>query len=207
MKNLFLIFLVFIFLFSQSANAVDFRLNRAIKNGDSVKFLTFEGAGQWDNYLAMNLAFKPMEDLFKQLQQSEKKPLTNRGEAHITVVTPVEYWNKLRPRGVSMAEVNKIAETMNIQKSKFEIVCLGKGTALVNEKTEETFFVVVQSEDLINIRKEIQKLLISKGGSSSEFGPMNYYPHITLGFTKRDLHESDGVLKGRNSCVSGIELF
>lgn len=204
MKNLFLLF---IFLFSQFGIATDFRLNRAIKNGDSVKFLKFDGPGQWDNYLAMNLNFKPMEDFFKQLQQREKKPLTNRGEAHITAVTPVEYWNKSRPRSVLMAEINKIAETMNIQKSKFEIVCLGKGSTSVNEKKEETFFVVVLSDDLINIRKEIQKLLISKGGSSTEFDPMNYYPHITLGFTKRDLHESDGVIKGHNSCVNSIELF
>ena len=64
-------------------------------------------------------------------------------------------------------------------------------------QNEFTYFVVVQSEDLISIRKKIQDSFVGKGGDKNDFNPLNYFPHITLGFTKRDLHESDGVIKGK----------
>jgi len=56
-------------------------------------------------------------------------------------------------------------------------------------------------------RKEVQNLFISKGGEPVKFLPAKYFPHITLGFTKRDLHESDDVKKDRNSCVFDIKVI
>jgi hypothetical protein len=207
MNFIFSLFLSLSISLPLSALATDYKLNSAIKNGNSVDFIKYEGAGQWGSYLAMNLPYGPMADLFQQLKQNEKKVLINRGEAHITVITPVEFWNNLRPHGVSIMEINQIAVASNIQNSAFDIICLGKDNALVNGKIEQTFYVVIESKDLLNIRLQIQKLLISKGGKPKDFEPKNYHPHITLGFTVRDLHESDGVIKDLNSCVGRIELI
>lgn len=191
---------------SSAAFAGSLTLKSSLLDGTSVKFLKFEGKGPFDSYLTMNLPFPPAAGLFKQVLVQEKTQLTNRGEAHITVITPVEFWNILKPQGVSMKEINKIAEDMKIQSSRFQPLCLGYGKATVDGNSERTFYIVVASDDLINIRREIQKLFISKGGSESAFVPTNYYPHVTIGFTKRDLHESDGVIKDAKSCVNDLQI-
>lgn len=72
---------------------------------------------------------------------------------------------------------------------------------------ETTFFIVVNSVDLINIRTVIQLLFIQKGGLPNQFDANNFYPHITVGFTKMDLHDSNGVIKDSRSCVQKIDLI
>lgn len=201
--KLILLLVVFI---STRASALDLKISASIFNGKAVNFLKHEGPGEFDSYLSMNIPFSPVSNLFRQVETILQKKLISRGEAHITVVTPVEYWNVLRPRGITMREINYIAETFDIQKSRFGILCLGQGTAIIENKMESTFFIVVQSVDLINLRRAIQSLYIKKGGLPNQFDPNKYYPHITVGFSKIDLHESNGVIKDSRSCVRKINL-
>lgn len=189
------------------ANAQTLSLNSKVLRGNSVPFIAHAGVGQFDSYLAMNLPFEPVADLFKQIIVKENRSMTNRGEAHITVITPVEYWNILRPRRINIQEISALARKMQIQYSKFEIVCLGAGKAKINNTEEKTYYIVVESEDLILFRKEVQKLVIARGGFESDFNPNNFYPHITVGFTSRDLHESDGVIKNKSSCISNLKRY
>lgn len=153
------------------------------------------------DYLAMDLPYEPFAEIFKKLQIAEKKKLINRGEAHITVITPIEYHHVLRPKGVSIEEIDQIAKDMDIQNSNYEVLCLGLGEIAIDGNLEQTYYLVVQSEDLLNLRMAIYRLFLSKGGSKVDFDPAHYYPHITIGFTKRDLHESDGVIKDSRSCI------
>lgn len=190
-----------------SANAQTFFINSKVLRGNSVPFIAHAGAGQFDNYLAMNLPLEPVADLFKQIIVKEKRPMTSRGETHITVITPIEYWNILRPRRISIKEISALARRMKIQNSKIEISCLGVGKAKIGNMEEKTYYVVVESQDLISIRQEIQKLVVARGGLVSDFDPYNFHPHITVGFTLRDLHESDGVIKNINSCLSSLKIL
>ena len=57
----------------------------------------------------MNLPYAPVQKLYKQVEAFEGGRLKNRGEAHITVITPVEFWNVLKPQGLTMQEIQKIA--------------------------------------------------------------------------------------------------
>lgn len=68
---------------------------------------------------------------------------------------------------------------MKIQNAKFDPLCVGMGSVVLADKKEKTYFVVVQSEDLVNIRRKIQTLLVQMGDGATEFSPENYYPHIT----------------------------
>lgn len=188
-------------------DAAQLQIESKIMDGTTVEFLKFSGSGAWDNYLTMNLPFAPAEHLFNEVQNIEKLKLKNRGEAHITVITPVEYWNVLRLKNISMAEINAIAKKFKIQESKFSIKCLGAGKLLSQGEVLKTYFIVVESQDLLNIRNKIQELYISKGGLSTDFIPSNFYPHITLGFTVRDLHESDGVIKDSYSCIHDLVII
>jgi 2'-5' RNA ligase len=203
MKQLIFVLVSF---FTTSLYGKSFDLDSAVYKTQSLPFLSHSGPGKWDSYLIFSVPFPPVADLFKQLLIREARPLTSRGEAHITVVTPVEFWELLRPKGVSMKEIEAIAKTPSIQGLRFKVVCLGQGTAKLEDKIENTYYAVVESPDLIALRQRVQELFVKKGGKAAEFNPKAYYPHITLGFTKRDLHESDGVVKGKKTCIAPINI-
>lgn len=151
-------------------------------------------------YLAMNLPYAPYQALLEQVQKAEGVTLTNRGEAHITVVTPIEY-DKVLKRHISIAEIHKIAEEAKIQDLEFTPACIGRGEKELNGKLEKTYFVVVDSSALIDLRGKIEEAYVKNGGKPQDFVPEKFMPHVTLGFTARDLHHEDGVAKNRNSCL------
>lgn len=163
-------------------------------------FLAHSGTGAFDNYLAMNLPFAPVETLWKALEKAlGGVALKNRGEAHITVVAPPEFTSVLS-KVLTMQEINEIATSLKIQSARFTPLCVGRAQVTLEGKMEQTYYVVVQSEDLVNIRRAVFRKYCEKGGEPSLWDPQHYYPHITVGFTKQDLHEeSNGVRKGVNS--------
>lgn len=153
----------------------------------------------------MEVNFPPVAELFKQLLIAKRVQMTNRGEAHITVITPVEFDNVLSAK-LTLEDIDAIAKKVRIQASEFKVVCLGKGSANVEGKSEDTYYIVVQSEDLLSIREAVQKKFEEKGGVKGAFKASQFYPHITLGFTRRDLHESDGIIKDERSCHADIRM-
>ena len=169
-----------------------------------VPFLAHQGSGAFDNYLAMNLLYSPAEALWKSLEKQLGVSLKNRGEADITVISPPEFSSVLS-KVLTMQEINKIAQSMNIQNARFTPLCLGRAQVMLGEKLEQTYYVVVGSEDLLNIRRAVFEAYQAKGGEPSLWDPLHFYPHITIGFTKQDFHEeTNGVRKGINSCFCQI---
>ena len=144
------------------------------------------------NYLAMNLDFATYKKIFDEIKQ-EQSELKNRGEAHITVINPNEF--KILKQFVEMKEIENIAR--NIQKAKFTEVCLGLSEA----GPKKAFYVVVESEELLQIRLQVAELFYSRGGAQSEFDPQLFFPHITVGFVIDDVHYEQGARKDRRSCL------
>ncbi len=184
------------------ASAV-YQLDSKILNGESVPFIKHHGKGSLDNYLAMNIAYEPMPSLFQSIQHQESMKLITRGEAHITVITPVEFANDLQPYGVSIEQIDEIARSSRIQSSPFQVVCLGRGQAKLKGKLEATYFVVIQSPALVELRRKVQALVKD---SNSQFQAEKFYSHITVGYTKTDLHEANGVIKDAKSCIADLPL-
>lgn len=150
------------------------------------------------SYVAMNIDPTTIEPIKEELQRRYNTVLKSRGESHITLITPPEM-KVLRTR-LTAKEINDIVKP-KIQSSKFDVVCIGNGEITQGQKTLLTYFLVVRSEDLMNLRIEILKAFQNKGGQPDEFSVAQYYPHITIGFTDRDLHEADGIIKDARSCV------
>lgn len=190
---------------TESFASDELTLSKKVLDASQMTQLSHIGSGRFGSYLTMDIPFDPVKDLVFQLNASLGEQLTNRGEAHITVITPVEYFDVLKAH-ISMEEIDKIAERANIQSSSFEVVCIGRGQVKLESQQEQTYYIVVQSSDLISIRQKVFEKYVANGGEPSLFDPQGYYPHITLGFTKRDLHESDGVKKGTNSCYQNVTL-
>ncbi|XGC79378.1 hypothetical protein ACES2L_08555 [Bdellovibrio bacteriovorus] len=158
-------------------------------------------SGKEKTYLSLDLAYAPFEKIRIDLEEQEDLRLQHRGEAHITVITPPEF--KILQKKVSMKEIEAIATELEMQKFTPKLLCVGKGSLQISGKTESTYYVVIESERLYQIRKAVETLYHKKGGKEN-FDAENYYPHVTLGFTKRDLHLEDGIKKDASSCLYGL---
>lgn len=155
-------------------------------------------------YLSMNIAFDPVADVRKDVEKREKLTLSHRGEAHITVLTPPEF-EQLKS-ALTMELINEVALLNRIQETPFEIICLGRGQRVENKKTLSTYFIVVEAPGLVMLRHTLASLYKTRGGGSTDFDPDAFTPHITVGFTDRDLHVQDGVLKNKSSCLIEMQL-
>jgi len=151
---------------------------------------------KFGSYLAKNITYQPVQKLKKEIEGAYGLTLLDRGEAHITVVTPIEY-EKIQAI-LDISEINQLAQ--NIQSFAFQVLCVGKGEVELDGTKEKTLFVVVESENLKNLRRAIKQRYLEKGGETSKFDAEDFYPHITVGYTKRDLHASDGVFKDQRTC-------
>lgn len=193
-----------IFFLSLSAFA-NITVSEEIYNTKASDFIPHKGDGQFSNYLAMNIPFRPVKKIYDFLISEKNKNIKSRGEAHITVVTPLEFWNNLLPSGITIEEINTLAQESLIQSSAFRVLCLGRGVLQEQNQKLETYYLVVESLDLIRIREKIQKLAYSKKKKEFGFDANKFYPHITVGFSKRDLHEADGIIKNQASCVGALD--
>lgn len=151
------------------------------------------------SYLSLDLPYPPFEKIRQNLEKSQKIHLKNRGEAHITVLTPPEV--KALADKITWKEIQDLAHQLKLQESPYKLLCVGKGVHKTKPEEGATYYVVVESERLFEVRRKIQTLYLSKGGDPKIFNPERFYPHITLGFVKRDLHFEDGVLKNAETCL------
>lgn len=163
-------------------------------------FIAHSGSGAFNNVLAQNIPYEPFLKLRGLLEEHFGRRLAYykgwnpNGEAHVTVITPVEYWQVLRPY-LTIEEINQIAQAQHIQSALVTLLGMGRGQLEINGKTEETYFVIVKSPELLKVRKAVYKEFICRGGNAEDFDPAAFYPHITVAYTLRDLHIQDGVKK------------
>ncbi len=150
------------------------------------------------SHLALNVHYAPVQKIKEQLELTLPEPLKNRGEAHITVLSPPEYEKLKGSAGID--KINALALQNKIQQMAFKPLCLGRGRMQIDGREENTYFIVVESEDLLRLRVQIKELFVAAGGAPRDFDEKLFFPHITLGFTKRDLHYEDGILKDKTSC-------
>ncbi len=176
--------------------------SKVIYNGE-LPFITHHSNTPMDNALAMNIQYAPVKAVREQLSAYLSFPLKHftgwdaNGEAHITVITPPEYANTLKPY-VSMERIEEITKQAGIQKSILDIIGIGSGDAIINNLHEQTYFLIVTSPELQNIRYQIYREYLRNGGPKDAWDPAHFYPHITIGYTSRDLFEADGVIKDAN---------
>ncbi len=180
-------------------------LSRQVYRTEDEVFIPHRGEGPFDSYLAMTIPYEPIKDLYTELQTLLGRRLKNRGEAHITVVTPPEYQSILKHH-LSMEQIEALALRMQIQSQPFKVICLGRAEARIERRMEETFYVVVKSPGLLKVRQAIARAYIAAGGAPDVFNPLAYHPHITVGFSRNDIHEDQGVKKDSRSCALNISM-
>jgi 2'-5' RNA ligase len=200
MRALFLTLIFLTYSLSVFSQTTVLNLTTDLYHNDEEIFYSHQGEGRFDSTLAMSVRYTPISKLRLQIETALNKKLdyfklwNAEGEAHITVVTPLEYFDVLKSK-LSMSEIEAIADRYDIQQSRLMILGMGSGKTMIEGKEEETFFLIVDSYELRTIRQMIFYEFTRRGGDRSGFDPAWFFPHITIGYTKRDLHEADGVIK------------
>jgi len=180
-------------------------LDPGVLDGQSVPFIEHTSSARFGSYLSMHVPYEPVRRVWTQLETALGRPLRHRGEAHVTVITPPEYEDGLASH-LSIHDINAIARRRRIQHVMLDVVCLGSGTVKLDGVDESTFYLVVQAPELVDLRREVHRVFVARGGAPTAFDPTNYHPHVTVGFTRRDLHESDGVVKDARSADGRFTL-
>lgn len=152
---------------------------------------------QMQNYLALNISFREVERLRQQVELRIGQSLKNRGEAHITVITPIEFKQSKDMQLLGMKALHEKAIQEDLQNIKYVPICIGRSQIRDEALSQNmlTYFIVVKSPQLLNLRKKIKEDF-----KLSDMRLENFYPHITLGFTHRDLHFEEGAIKNENAC-------
>lgn len=199
MKQHLLVFLLTVFVVATVfAGEQEVFLDNSVYDTAKIPMVVHTGSGPYQSYLVQNVPYAPVLAVNKKIASIIGRKLKTRGEAHITVITPPEYDRALKGI-VSIERIHQLAEQWTVQEMTFDVICVGSGKAELEGKMEETFFLVVRSEDLFNLRKEIEKMYLERGGKPGGFVAEKYYPHITIGYTKSDLHIHQGVVKNETS--------
>lgn len=187
-----------------SALSERYRLSSKVHQNAQVPFVRHHGEGRFANYLAMNIAYAPVKALYEQLNQDVGGVLSNRGEAHITVITPPEF-DLILSKHIRIEQIEDIAIRNQIQHVPFNVVCLGAAKSTIGGKLAQSYFIVVEAPELLQIRAQIRDLYVASGGHYQDFAPHQFYPHITVGFDPRDLYLSDGAIKDQSSCRAKLD--
>lgn len=152
------------------------------------------------NYISLDLAYPNYKLLLDKLEHRLGHSLKSRGEAHITLITPPEY--KSLTQKLTPEQIHQEASEFFATEPKFTNECLGQFVKSAEPAKPVAYYVVVSSTEMLQFRK---KLADKAGLSRSDFDPELFFPHVTLGFTDRDLHFEDGARKDKNSCPTNLK--
>ncbi len=180
-------------------------------SGDIFRKVPFSDLYSKDGALIRNVDFKSVNNLIPQIEKSfdsilKGRKLQDRNEAHITVITPPEGRTDFIPGklGIDSELPTDLMLKMYkniIQFTKFTPVCVGMQS---NSAGNIVFYLVVESEEILNIRSEISDFVLERD-VNHPFKSVNqsYYPHITIGYIGGDIHNVD---KGISTCVAEIAV-
>ena len=108
------------------------------------------------DYLSLDLDYSSIFPIRMKLEKHLNTELLNRGEAHITVISPPEF--AILKTFVPMYEIEEISRkyVQNLQKnpSQIEALCVGSG----HLNSLSTYFIVVKAPSLVQLRREVQAL-------------------------------------------------
>ncbi len=146
-------------------------------------------------YVSVDLEYAAFKSLRQNLEKKIGLKLANRGEAHVTVVTPPEF-QKLVTKLDSKEIETLVSANLDLEQGSMKPICIGQGIL----RDDQTWYVVIEMESARHARQRLSDAFVKAGGTLDDFRADEFHPHVTLGFDKRDLHLQDGVVKNASSC-------
>ena len=180
-----------------------FVLEATFARPETMPYAPHRGGDVFANYVAIEMPHDPMPALRAQIEAAFSVRLRSRRRAHLTVISPREIHDALSAR-MTMDELDAMAEEAGLQRAPIEVECLGRATAIFEGVSHQTFYVVVRSPAALAFRRRVAAEFRRRGGAEGQFSPDVFFPHVTVGFTHRDLHFEDGVMKDTSTCVATL---
>lgn len=139
------------------------------------------------HYWSLEINHKQVESIRHALEKWLGYSLKHRTETHITLITPPE-WTTLSALALQPSSPPSWPKGPH----PFRVLCLAETK---NSSQLATYYLVVEMNQAFAWR---EKLFSQKG-----LIPPAYFPHITIGFTERDLHLKDGIPnKDQSQCLN-----
>ncbi len=126
----------------------------------------------------LEVDYEKIQKAKRLLEAQIGEQLKDRGEAHITILSPQE----VKLAGVSTKEIVE-AFWQDILKAEWSADWVGKAS----DGTSTTYFFIVDSPDLILVREHIKERF-----GIDKMGVLDQDLHITIGYTVRDVFPPRG---------------
>lgn len=150
------------------------------------------------NYTSYDLAYPYYKNVYDKLVR-RVGPLKNRGEAHITLISPPEFKNLTVKNGIKPERIHQLTNEFVATQPQFTNNCLGH----FEKDGQHVYYVVVDSQALFDFRKQIAA---EANLPIEQFDPNLFFPHVTIGFTKEDMHYEQGARKNAASCPEELKM-
>lgn len=156
------------------------------------------------NYVSLDLEYARYKAIYEELVK-KTGTLKSRGEAHITLITPPEFKALTATEGskITAEQIHAEYKKSGLTAQDFKEICLAQGELTIENKKMSTYFIVVKSKVFLKFRQKLAKMSHLK---KSAFNAKQFYPHITIGFTDRDLHFEDGLKKDIKKCMKDFKI-
>lgn len=112
----------------------------------------------------------------------------------LPVISPQEM--KVLQKLITHEEIEEHARSSYLQNSRYNVLCIG-------QEGRDTF-LVLESEDLLNLRLEYYDLYRLRGGDPQDFHPVEYTPLIPLNRSPSALRNL--TAKGQEDCFTDPQL-
>ncbi len=151
------------------------------------------------DHVAMVIPYEPLRRLKEEIEQKEGKTLQSRPEASLTVLSPAEL--KLLRTRLSLEEIHQMVAKVDLQKIPYRPQCLAVLRSEESQRSLITYYLIVEAEGLRDLRRQVAKRFVEKGGRAQSFYPDAYRPRITVAYNERDLLRDETVPQNSDACI------
>lgn len=164
-----------------------------------VSFLEIDEESLGGPVFAQNLHAPPLDELRRAIEKRTQLTLQAPEGSSLAILDAFET-KAVLASGFSRDELHRMALEFDIQGYDFEPVCVGRGSIGTGEEGRSVYFMVVRSPAVQEFRGRLRETLINRDPGGAALLREPYEPHVTLGYTHRDLTHEDGVKKDETSC-------
>ncbi len=158
-------------------------------------FVSHPADGGSPGWLALPVSHEAVQKLVAGIEHIRGIELQDRGESHITVITPPEAQSIREQAGIPIEALEAYA-LPKLEAARWQVLGVGSARDLL----KQTFFLVVDSPDLLALRRDLADVFQL---DRDTFDPAAQDFHITIGFVQSDIW---GVDKGRGSLQGDLGL-
>ena len=154
-----------------------------------------------EGQLIIPIPYPEIQILAAELEKRDGTKLVPQQQGHLKVVTNSE-WRILNQR-LSMDDLEKLATKYSMMKMTFTPKCLAKVEVVIREKRDHSWVVVGAADEVMQLRREIWRFYMTKGGAGPEFQWKKWHPVVTVASTTSNF---DDDLSYREKPVCAIVL-